>query len=252
MSATTAQLNRYMLRLKREPFTTLFSLIQPIIWLLFYANLMRHATFQDVEVTHYPTFMLAGIISFTVFSNSLTGGIPLLFDKENGFLSRLLATPIPRSSIILSRFINILMISLVQVILMVGLSTVMLGTSIETGIGGFLMILVVATLLGFGLTVLSLTLAFTLSGHASFFALLSLITLPALFLSPALVPFESMPVWMKYLSFANPMTHAIQAMRGLVTTGWEWGQIGLSLGILVVIDVLCLMLGVRVLRKHLG
>ncbi len=252
MSATSAQLTRYFQRLKREPFTTLFSLTQPVIWLLFYANLMRHADFKDATVADYPTFMLAGIISFTVFSNSLGGGIPLLFDKENGFLHRLLATPAPRSSILLSRFINILIISVAQVLIIVGLSMLILDTSIETGILGFLMILLITTLLGFGLTILSLVLVFSLSGHASFFALLSFITLPALFLSPALVPLESMPDWMRWMAYANPMTHAVQAMRGLVITGWDFGQIFTSLGILAVIDVLCLGLGVRVLKRHLG
>lgn len=251
MSATSAQLTRYVQRLKREPFTTFFSLTQPVIWLLFYANLMKNASFRGNEVDHYPTFMLAGIISFTVFSNSLGGGIPLLFDKENGFLARLLSTPIPRSSIILSRFINILIVSVVQVLIIVGLSALILRTSIATGVPGFLMILVVSTLLGFGLTVLSLVMAFTLSGHAAFFSLLSFISLPALFLSPALVPLDVMPTWMQWLSYLNPMTHAVQAMRELIVTGWNPAQLGTSIGILVVIDILCLFLGIRVLSRHL-
>jgi ABC-2 type transport system permease protein len=250
-TATTALLVRTFHRLKREPFTTLFNLTQPIIWLLFYANLMRHASFGSTKVVHYPTFMLSGIIAFTVFSNSLGGGIPLLFDKENGFLARLLATPIPRSSIVLSRFIHILIVSLAQVLLIVLLSAVFLGTHIETGFTGLVMILLVSTLLGFGLTALSLSLVFTLQGHAPFFALIGFVSLPALFLSPALVPLEVMPGWMRAAAWFNPMTHAIQAMRTFMAEDQNTSAVVMPLVILAIMDLACLALSLRVMKRSL-
>ena len=51
----------------------------------------------------------------TVLNNGLAGGIDLLFDKENGFLERLMSTPIKRSSIILSRFLFVMAITGMQI-----------------------------------------------------------------------------------------------------------------------------------------
>ncbi len=56
----------------------------------------------------YTTFMLPGIIVFTVVGDAVSGAMPLMWDKENGFLAKLLTAPISRSSIIVSRFLFML------------------------------------------------------------------------------------------------------------------------------------------------
>jgi len=252
MSATTALLARRLHRLKREPFNVTFTLSQPLIWLLLYSNLMRKATLPGAEGVPYPTFMLAGVIAFTVFGNSLAGGIPVLFDKENGFLTRLLAAPIPRSSILLSQFAYVSMLTVAQVLLITGLGALVLGARIETGVPGLVAILAISTLLGLGLTVLSLALAFSLHGHGEFFAIIGFAGLPLLFLSSALVPLETMPDWMKFAAWLNPMTHGTNAIRSLVIRGWEWGTLLLSIGVIAAFDVVFLALGLRALRKRLA
>jgi ABC-2 type transport system permease protein len=252
MAATTALLARRLHRLKREPFNVTFTLSQPLIWLLLYSNLMSRATLPGAEGVPYPTFMLAGVIAFTVFGNSLAGGIPVLFDKENGFLTRLLAAPIPRSSIILSQFAYVSMLTVAQVLLVTGLGAVVLGAKIATGFPGLLVILAISTLLGLGLTVLSLALAFSLHGHGEFFAIIGFAGLPLLFLSSALVPLETMPEWMRIAAWLNPMTHATNAIRGLVIHGWNWGQLALSVAVIAAFDAAFLTLGLRALRKRLA
>jgi ABC-2 type transport system permease protein len=252
MSPTTALLVRRLHRLKREPFNVTFTLSQPLIWLLLYSNLMRRATLPGAEGVPYPTFMLAGVIAFTVFGNSLAGGIPILFDKENGFLTRLLATPIPRSSILLSQFAYVSMLTVAQVLLVTGLGAVLLGTTIATGIPGLLAILAVSALLGLGLTFLSLALAFALHGHGEFFAIIGFAGLPLLFLSSALVPLETMPAWMRTAAWLNPMTHATNAIRSLVVRGWDLPGLSLSVLIVAAFDVAFLLLSLRALRRRLS
>src|SRR5262249_40654373 len=158
----------------------------------------------------YRTFLLPGILTLTVFGNSMSGGIPLLFDKENGFLARLIAAPVSRSSILLSRFLTVNFVSTLQILAMLGMSE-LFGVRVATGVPGSLLLIAIGLMLGLGLTVVSLVLAFRLTGHGDFFALLGIITLPVTFLSTAFVRMEDMPVWMQALARINPMTYAIDA-----------------------------------------
>ncbi len=252
MSPTVALLVRRLHRLKREPFNVTFTLSQPLIWLLLYSNLMRKASFPGAEGIPYPTFVLPGVIAFTVFGNSLAGGIPVLFDKENGFLTRLLAAPIPRSAIILSQFAYVTLLTVAQVLLVAALGVLLLGATFSTGLPGLLAALVVSALLGLGLTVISIALAFALHGHGEFFAIIGFAGLPLLFLSSALVPLETMPGWMRVAAWANPMTHATNAIRGLAVNGWNAGELALSVAVIVAFDAAFLSLGLRTLRRKLG
>ena len=113
---------RWVKRLSREKFSMLFTLVQPMLfWLIFFGNLFQRATdVQVVQAPNYISFLAAGVVVMTVLNNGLAGGVDLLFDKENGFLERLMSTPIHRSSVILSRFIFVMTITCLQVLVILG------------------------------------------------------------------------------------------------------------------------------------
>ena len=103
---TKAQLVRWMIHLRREPFNIAFNLLNPVILLIFMGGAFQGLT-QDSLGGDYRTYLLPGILALTVFGNSMAGGIPLLFDKENGFLVRLMSAPISRDSILVGRFLAV-------------------------------------------------------------------------------------------------------------------------------------------------
>src|SRR4026208_2387565 len=96
---------RWVRRLSREKFSMLFTLVQPMLfWLIFFGNLFqRAADMQVTQASSYISFLTAGVVVMTVLNNGLAGGVDLLFDKENGFLERLLSAPVPRTFVILRR-----------------------------------------------------------------------------------------------------------------------------------------------------
>src|SRR5437879_13091174 len=98
---------RWVRRLSREKFSMLFTLFQPMVfWLIFFGNLFqRTANTQVVQAPSYIAFLAAGVVVMTILNNGLEGGPDLLFDKENGFLERLMSTPIPRSAVVISGFL---------------------------------------------------------------------------------------------------------------------------------------------------
>jgi ABC-2 type transport system permease protein len=58
------------------------------------------------------------------------------------------------------------------------------------------------------------------------FSLLSgFVTFPLFFLSGALVPLGSLPSWLSVITFANPLTYGVDALRGLMLGIWQFGFI---------------------------
>src|SRR5439155_10402498 len=107
---------RWVRRLSREKFSMLFTLAQPMVfWLIFFGNLFqRTANTQVVQAPSYIAFLAAGVVVMTILNNGLAGGTDLLFDKENGFLERLMSTPISRTSVVISRFLFVMTITSMQ------------------------------------------------------------------------------------------------------------------------------------------
>lgn len=247
---TKAQLVRWLIHLRREPFSMAFNLVNPVILLIFMGGAFQSLA-RDLGGGDYRAYLLAGILGLTAFGNSMAGGIPLLFDKENGFLLRLMSVPITRASILVSRFLAVNINTMLQCLIILFLS-LLFGIRVATGLGGVFMLLLIGLLLGFGVTVISLILAFVLENHGDFFAILGISALPVTFLSSAFVPLESLPAWMRLLAWVNPMTYAIDAMRSLILVGWDWPPL-IKTGIaLVIFDGAMFLLGTKVLRRHLA
>jgi ABC-2 type transport system permease protein len=246
---------RWVKRLSREKFSMLFTLVQPMLfWLIFFGNLFQRATdIQVVQAPNYISFLAAGVVVMTVLNNGLAGGVDLLFDKENGFLERLMSTPIHRSSVILSRFIFVMTITCLQVLVILGVAA-LFGVRPATGWLGISVILLISILFGVGLTAISMAMAFSVKSHGDFFSVLGFLSLPMIFLSSALVPLVAMPGWMQALALFNPMTWAIDAVRPLILSGWAEAlpRVGMVLVIMLLFDALCLYGSTRAFRRAMG
>jgi ABC-2 type transport system permease protein len=246
---------RWVRRLSREKFSMLFTLVQPMLfWLIFFGNLFQRAA--DAQVTQAPnyiSFLAAGVVVMTVLNNGLAGGVDLLFDKENGFLERLMSTPINRTSVVLSRFLFVTTITCLQVLVILGVAW-FFGVEAATGLPGIAMILLISMLFGVGLTAISMALAFSVKSHGDFFSVLGFLSLPMIFLSSALVPLQAMPAWMSFLAKFNPMTWAIDAVRPLILSGWTEAlpKVGMVIMIMLVFDAICLYGSARAFRRAMG
>src|SRR4029077_17258078 len=100
-------------------------LMQPLFFYAF-GGALRGALGPEMQKLSggidYLTFYTPGVLAFAMMTNAILGGIPIVFDRENGFIDKILSAPISRSSIVLSRFIYVTLYSLVQtfVVLAVG------------------------------------------------------------------------------------------------------------------------------------
>ena len=210
---TAALTRRLFLQLARRPSTLVAGVLQPLIWLILFGALFANAPDGLLPGgMSYGRFLGAGVIVFTAFSGALNAGLPVMFDREFGFLNRLLVAPLrSRSSIVLASVLYITVLSLLQS-LAIMITAALLGYGWPGGAG---LLLVVATLLllVFAVTALSLGMAFALPGHIELIAVIFVANLPLLFASTALAPLSFMPVWLGWLAALNPLTFAIEPIR---------------------------------------
>ena len=210
---TLALTRRLFVQLQRRPSTLVAGVLQPLIWLILFGALFANAPEGLLPGgMSYGRFLGAGVIVFTAFSAALNAGLPVMFDREFGFLNRLLVAPLrSRSSIVLASVLYITALSLVQ-------SLAIMGTAAALGYGwpgaaGLVLVLVTLLLLVFAVTALSLGLAFALPGHIELIAVIFVANLPLLFASTALAPLSFMPAWLGWLAALNPLTFAIEPIR---------------------------------------
>ena len=153
---TFALTRRLFIQLARRPSTLVAGGLQPLIWLTLFGALFAKAPEGLLPGgISYGRFLGAGVIVFTAFSGALNAGLPVMFDREFGFLNRLLVAPLrSRSSIVLASVLYITVISLLQ-------SLAIMATAAALGYGwpggaGLLLVLVTLLLLVFAVTALSL------------------------------------------------------------------------------------------------
>ncbi|WP_413744273.1 ABC transporter permease [Synechococcus sp. MIT S9451] len=210
---TTALTRRLFLQLQRRPSTLVAGVLQPLIWLVLFGALFSRAPEGLLPGgISYGRFLGAGVIVFTAFSAALNAGLPVMFDREFGFLNRLLVAPLrSRSSIVLASVIYITTLSLIQSLAIMA-TAALLGYG-WPGMAGLGLVLVTLLLLVFAVTALSLGLAFALPGHIELIAVIFVFNLPLLFASTALAPLSFMPPWLGWLAALNPLTFAIEPIR---------------------------------------
>jgi ABC-2 type transport system permease protein len=261
---TTALTRRLFIQLQRRPSTLAAGIIQPLMWLVLFGALFQNAP-QGLfgESTSYGQFLGAGVIVFTAFGGALNAGLPVMFDREFGFLNRLLVAPLAsRFSIVMASAIFITTLSLIQTGAIVAMSA-LLGAGLPNALGLALVALIVL-LLVLAVTALSLGLAFALPGHIELIAVIFVTNLPLLFASTALVPLSFMPKWLQVVATLNPLSYAIEPIRylylhhdwslGSVIMQAPWGAVtlGTSLLILLGFNVIAFLLIQPLLRRSLA
>ena len=258
---TAALTRRLFIQLQRRPSTLIAGVIQPLMWLILFG-----ALFQNVpeglfgESANYGQFLGAGIIVFTAFGGALNAGLPVMFDREFGFLNRLLVAPLAsRFSIVLASSIFIATLSMIQTAAIIAASAAF-GAGLP-GLTGLALVVAIVLLLVLGVTGVSLGLAFALPGHVELIAVIFVTNLPLLFASTALAPLSFMPPWLQWVASLNPLSYAIEPIRYVYThTDWAFtssvmqapfGTVSLGVALLVLLGVDAIaLLSIRALLRR--
>lgn len=152
-----------------------------------------------------------------------SAGMAMVTDIERGYFDKLLLTPASRVSIVLGRLIaDGLRIMVLAAIITIG--ALAFGSGMATGVGGFILLLLMGGTFGVAYSGLSLAIALR-TGSVQAAQLGFLLFFPLLFLSPAFAPKDVFAPWLETVATFNPVTYILQGMRTLILDGWDWGSI---------------------------
>ena len=206
---------RQMKRFVRAKSRIVASIVQPLFFLFILGSGFRVATFEGVS-GDYLHFLAPGIITMAIMFSSMFTGVSVLWDKQFGFLQEVLVAPIKRTSIILGRTLGGATTALLQGFIILIISIV-LGVRIPD-LFGFILMLIMMVLISFTAVGFGLIIATKMNDFQGFQIIMNLIIMPLFFLSSAFFPIsESLPTWLKAISFINPLFYMVDGMRGSLT-----------------------------------
>ena len=226
-------------RFIRVPANLISIIFFPLIQLLVFSQLFKDIVQLPAFATDsYLTYLAPGQVVFASFLAVGWAGYGMLVEYRTGYLDKLRATPIARTAILAGEMAPLFFEAAFIAGVLLGAS-LLLGATLATGVGGLLLILLLSGVFGVAFAGLNFIAALLTKSEQAVSAL-SLLMFPVVFMSTAFVPAELMPGWMQSLNAWNPVTYQIEAVRALMTVGYDWSAIGSALLADAVVGVILL------------
>ena len=192
----------------RQPFTIVFSMVQPLVFLALFAPLL-----PEVEGGSALQWFVPGIVVMScLFATSMTGS-NLLFEIQTGSHERMLVTPLRRPALLIGRALKEIVPMVAQAALIVA---VCLPFGFELHLGGALIGMLILAGFCVGLGALSYTLALAAKNQEwLFWTVQQTLLFPLLLLAGMLLPIDDGPGWLRTMARFNPLTYVVDAERAL-------------------------------------
>jgi ABC-2 type transport system permease protein/oleandomycin transport system permease protein len=207
---------RNLLTITRLPQLLVFSLVQPIIFVLMFRYVFGGAI--KIQSGSYVNYLMPGVFAQTVAFGAIQTGIGLAEDLNKGLIERFRSLPMARSAVLAGRTLADLVRNVFIMILMVGIGY-LVGFRVETGFFGLLAGMAVMLIFGFSLTwifaIIGLSVGNAETAQAASFPILA----PLVFASSAFVVVGTMPGWLQGFAKYQPLSIAIDASRSLMLGG---------------------------------
>jgi ABC-2 type transport system permease protein len=229
----------------RDPFTLIFSLVQPLVFLGLFAPLLVGSSGQPVGETLQ--WFVPGVLVMIVLFGTGAVGSNLQYEMMTGSHERTLVAPLARSSLLVGRALKEVAPIVVQAILIV-LIAWPFGFTVD--LPGMIVGLALLAVFGIGLGSLSYSLALaTKDREWLFWGVQQTLIFPLLILSGMLLPLDEGPAWMQAVATVNPINWVVQAERALfagdlgdVAALWGWVAA-------LALAVIGLWVGIRSMRR---
>jgi ABC-2 type transport system permease protein len=235
----------------RSPWTTIISLVQPIVWLLIFGSLFSAVSrIPGFTGGMYLAFLTPGVLAMTGLYAGGWNGMYTIIDIDNGLLDRLLASPMQRLAILLGPLAQQAVVVLAQSILILCLAWVK-GVSFAGGLPGYLVMLLSVALLSCLIGALSNALAIIVRKINILVVAVQFLVLPLTFTSSAYMQLDLAPGWIQAVSKVNPLNWSVEAAREALQGSPNWGQIFLYLGMLLALLVFALWIATRAFQRYL-
>jgi len=217
----------------RNPFAVVVTSLQALFWLALFGDSFNPANALGSSsggslgplqqafggAPNYITFLAPGVIGLVALTGMSFMGVDLVFDRINGYLDVLRASPIPRTSVYFGGVVQNMAKGMVAAPITFVLALIIPdGLRLVAGFGvlNLVGLFAIVALLTAVFSTFFTGIAISVKSTDSFFALINFLTFPFMFTSSAFFPLTFFPGWLKPFAQTNPITLASDAMRLLV------------------------------------
>ena len=196
----------------------------------------------DYTAFQMPTAILLGV-------TGVSRAPALVIDVQNGYLDRLLLTPIRRLAILLGHLAADVAVAaaLTIPILMLGFA---LGVRFETGVLGVFVFIGFAAVWSLAFSGFGYAIALK-TGNPAAVNSAFLLFFPFLFLTTSYVPRSQLSGWLDTVAAWNPVTYLLEGLRSLALEGWQWEALAQAAIAIALVGALSMALCFAALRSRL-
>jgi len=209
----------------RDPAAVYPALIFPVFFFVINVGALQDVA-ERIPGLDYKAFQLPVAIIFAV--TGISRAVNLVTDIQTGYFDRLALTPVNRLALLLGLTVAdfTLVVVLTIPVLILGF---VLGIGFESGPLGVLAFVLLAGLWGLVFTGFPYAIALKTGSPAAVNSSF-LIFMPFVFLTTVFIPKEAMTGWMSVVASFNPVTYLLDALRSLISVGWDWMALLKGLG----------------------
>ncbi len=194
-----------------------FDMAVPLLYLLMFGVGFNRAVGMGVisngVSVSYNDFFLAGVLSMSCFGSAINQAYGFFVDRDNGIFYEFLTYPMTRGEFLFGKMIFQCAMSLVQTALTVTAAVFLLHIKISLPMLPLTVLAVMAGIAGwfFALSVV----AFKIRRNDTFNTFINVAYFVLMFVSSMFYPLDAIPVWLKFISYANPLTWHTDVLRYL-------------------------------------
>ena len=230
-------------KIRHDPTELVTRAVQPALWLLIFGEVFTRIRAIPTGSQSYIEFMTPGILAQSVLFVSIFYGLTIIWERDLGIIHKFLATPTPRSALVLGKALSAGVRSLVQALFIYVLA-LLLSVRMNWNLLALLGMLVIVILGAAFFATFSLIIACLVKTRERFMGIGQVMTMPLFFASNAIYPISIMPGWLQVISRINPLTYEVDALRGLMVAGGQMTYgFGLDLLVLTIATAILIIIG---------
>ncbi|MFJ4964229.1 Daunorubicin/doxorubicin resistance ABC transporter permease protein DrrB [Streptomyces sp. ADI96-02] len=201
----------------RSPELVMFSLVQPVLFILLFTYVFGGAI--DVGGERYAQFLLPGIlVQMALYGSAAGTTIGVAAEMREGLMDRFRSMPMSRTSVLIGRTLSEIFRNVCVAAVTVGVG-LLVGFRFRNGFLPALAGLLLLMLFGYAVSWFAAYLGLVVRNAEAAQAVGGVWIFPFTLLSSAFVPTGSMPDWLQVYAAHSPMTAAVNALRALFTGG---------------------------------
>lgn len=199
------------------------------------------------QFTTTDTLAAALLGLFVILFTYLLSAVGVLRERSQGTLERLRASPATTTDIVLGYLGGFLVFGIVQSVIVLAFLVGVLRIHHSGNLALVLLVQVLLVIIG---VALGLAFSAVSANELQAVQLIPLIIVPQILMSGVIWPVASLPIVLKQLAYALPLTYAVDALRGVMIRGAGPGGIALDLIVLCGAAILLLAVGTRALGRQ--